>query len=316
MHSVQLQPRPFPHEIFTTQSAEELSPELDLWSTTLCIARPKVAVMVEDISTGSDLRIEVVKRAPMIAALRESALDRRALEERLGISKSTVHRNTTSLADLGLIVRSDGEYKLTEFGEAVAEVVATFEAGIQTTVRLAPLFEVISDIRPRCPIEAFSDATVTTSDSGDPFGPLARFVSLVQETETLRMFDSYAVAPTYMDEIHGRVLDGLTTEVIERPDIALDIMENYPRKCVELCASEFLTMRLHDALPFGLVVFDSRIGIGIRDQVSGTPRAFIDTDTPEARAWGEELFESYWSEATRLDRFNPKALREAVDSEA
>lgn len=272
--------------------------------------------MVEDAPPVSDLRLEVVKRASMIAALREGALDRRGLEQRLEISKSTAHRNTNSLAERGLIERSDGEYKLTAFGAAVAEVVATFEADMQTTVRLAPLFEAISGIQPRCPVEAFADATVTTSDSGDPFGPLARFVSLVQETETLRMFDSYAVAPTYMDEIHGRVLDGLATEVIERPDIALDIMENYPRKCVELCASEFLTMRLHEALPFGLVIFDSRIGVGVRDRVSGAPRAFVDTDTPEGRAWAETLFESYWSEATRLNRFNPKALREAINSDA
>lgn len=272
--------------------------------------------MVEEAPPSSDLCIEVVKRAPMIAALREGAMDRRDLEQRLGISKSTAHRNTNSLAERGLIERSDGTYDLTEFGKAVADIVATFEADMQTTVRLTPLFDAVSGVQPRCPIEAFADARVTTSDSGDPFGPLARFVSLVRETETLRMFDSYAVAPTYMDDIHGRVLDGLATEVIERPDVALDVMENYPRKCVELCASQFLTMRLHEALPFGLAIFDSRIGVEIRDRESGTPRAFVDTDSPKGRKWAERLFESYWSEATRLDRFNPKALREALDSDA
>lgn len=272
--------------------------------------------MVGDPPERSDLWLEVIKRAPMISALSEGALDRRALEHRLNISKSTAHRNTTALAEWGLIKRVGGEYKLTEFGEVVTEIVATFEAEMQTAHRLAPLFEVVSSVQPQCPIKEFSNATVTTAESGDPFGPLARFVSLIEDTETLRMFDSYAVAPTYMDEIHGRVLDGLATDVIEQPDIALDIMENYPRKCVELCASEHLTMRLHESLPFGLVIFDSCIGIGIRDQDSGVPRAFIDIDTPAARAWAETLFESYWSEATRLKQFHPKALQEAIDSGA
>jgi predicted transcriptional regulator len=271
--------------------------------------------MVGDPPDGPDLHLEVVKRAPMLRALQEGPLDRRALERRLDVSKSTAHRNTTALAEWGLLERVDGAYELTEFGEAVAEVVATFVADMQTTSRLAPLFEAVADVRPRCPVEAFSDATVTTAEHGDPFGPLARFVSLVEATETLRMFDSYAVAPTYMDDIHGRVLDGLVTEVVEQPDVALDVMENYPRKCVELCASEFLTMRLHESLPFGLVIFDSRIGIGIRDRDTGVPRAFVDTDAPAARAWAETLFDSYWSEATRLERFNPEALREAVDAE-
>lgn len=272
--------------------------------------------MAEDARIPRELLNEVVRKAPMIATLREEPLDRRDLEQRLEISKSTAHRNTTSLAERGLVERTDRKYTLTEFGEAVADVIATFEADMRTTVRLAPLFDAVAGIQPRCPTDAFSDATVTTADRGDPFGPLARFVSLVNETDTLQMFDSYAVAPTYIDDIHGRVLDGLETEVIERPDVAEDIIENYPQKCVELCASEFLTMRLHDELPFGLVIMDSRIGVGVRDPDTGAPRAFIDTDDPDGRAWAETLFESRWGDATRLRRFNPKALREAIESEA
>jgi predicted transcriptional regulator len=275
-----------------------------------------VTIMVEDAHPSRDLLIEVVRRAPMISALREGALDRRDLERRLEISRSTAHRTTTSLGDRGLVERTDGEYHLTEFGEAVADVVATFETDLRTVVRLAPLFDAVADVQPRCPIDAFSDATVTTADRGDPFGPLARFVSLVKETDTLRMLDSYAVAPTYIDEVHGRVLDGLETKVVERPDVVEDILENYPRKCVELCASDFLTMRLHDELPSGLVILDSRIGVGVRDPGTGAPHALVDTDDPEARAWAETLFESYWSDATRLRRFNPKALREAIESDA
>ncbi|MFC5279041.1 helix-turn-helix transcriptional regulator [Halorubrum rubrum] len=269
--------------------------------------------MIKDTHPPRDLLIEVVRRAPMIGVLREEPLDRRDLERRLEISKSTAHRNTTSLAERGLVERTEGRYTLTELGAAVADVVATFEADMRTVMRLAPLFDAVAGLRPRCPINAFSDATVTTADQGDPFGPLARFVSLVTETDTLRMFDSYAVAPTYIDEVHGRVLDGLETKVIERPEVAEDIIENYPQKCVELCASEFLTMRLHDELPFGLVILDARIGVGVRDPDTGTPRAFVDTEDPEARAWAETLFESYWSDATRLRRFNPKALREAIE---
>lgn len=270
--------------------------------------------MFEDLPVDSDRLIEVVNRSPMIAALREGAKDRHELEQSLGISKSTAHRNTSSLAERGIAERRDGEYSLTEFGEAVSEVVAGFEEDMRTTVRLAPLFEAVSGIQPPCPIDAFSDATVTTADRGDPFGPLARFVSLVQETESLRMFDSYAIAPTYMDEIHGRILDGLETKVVERPDVAEDVMENYPKKCVELCASEFLTMRIHDNLPFGLIIFDSHIGIGLRDPDTGAPRAFIDTDAPEGRAWAKTLFESYWTNAIQLPRFNPKSLKEALES--
>ena len=272
--------------------------------------------MAGDEPVDRELLLEVVRRAPMLAALREEAMTRRSLEDHLGVSNSTVHRNTRSLAERGILTKSNGEHTLTEFGRAVADAVTTFEADIRATTRLSPLLEVVADTVPRCPTDVFADATVTTTSTGDPFAPLARFISLVRETDSLCMADSYAIAPTYIDEIHGRILDGLETKVIERPDVAADIIENYPRKCVQLCASEYLTMKLHDDLPFGLVILDGRIGIGIRDAESGVPRAFVDTEANGAREWAEAVFESYWSEATQLHRFNPTGLEEAIESEA
>lgn len=271
---------------------------------------------MESEPAGYDVLIEAVKRAPMLAALREESLARHELETRLDISKSTAHRNTKSLAEQGLLKKSHGDFVLTQFGQAVADIVAAYEREMDITVRLAPVFEAISGIDPPCPIEAFADATVTSTNSGDPFGPLARFVSLVAETDSLRMFDSYAIAPTYIDEIHGRVLDGMRTEVVERPDVAEDVMEHYPAKCVQLCASEHLSMRIHDDIPFGLVILDDRIGLGVRDEETGVPQAFVDTDSTMARAWAETIFDTYWSEATHLERFNPRALREATEANA
>jgi predicted transcriptional regulator len=272
--------------------------------------------MTRNESLDRELLLEIVKRAPMLVALREESLSPRDLQERLDVSKSTVHRNATSLADRGLLRKSDGEHTLTGFGQEVADVVSTFEADMETTVRLAPMFDAISGTDPPCPIDAFADATVTSTVQGDPFGPLARFVSLLGETDSLRMAASYAIAPAYIDEIQGRVLDGLEAKVIERPEVAEDIMENYPRKCVRLCGSKYFTLKLLDDLPFGLVILDHRIGVGVRDPRTGTPRAFVDTDADQAREWAETVFDSYWSEATRLDHFNPKELREVIEAQA
>ena len=270
--------------------------------------------MVGDESIDRNLLLEVVRRAPMLAALRKESMDRHDLIQRLDISKSTSHRNANSLIERGILQKSSGEYTLTEFGHAVADVVVTFEEDMEAIVRLAPMIEVIGGTNLLCPIDAFADATITMANHGDPFGPLARFVSLVNETDSLRMADSYAIAPTYIDEIHGRVLDGLETEVIERPEVAEDIMENYPTKCVQLCASDYLKMQIHDDLSFGLVILDHRIGIGVRAPDTGVPRAFVDTEANEARYWAETIFESYWDDATELERFNPKALSETIEA--
>lgn len=127
-----------------------------------------------------------------------------------------------------------------------------------------------------------------------------------------RGFDTASVAPTYMDEFHHRILDGMETEIIDSPEVAEDIMDNYPEKCVQVCVSEYFTHWLHDNLPFGLVIFDDRIGIGVRDADSRMPQAFVDTDSPVAREWAEAVYESYKEESIRLERFTKKGLREAM----
>lgn len=260
--------------------------------------------------------LEVVRRTPMLNALRQESLSPRELQDRLDISKSTAHRNATSLADRGLVQKSDGKHTLTAFGREVADLVSTFESDMETTVRLAPMLGAVSGTQPPCPIDAFANATVTTTDHGDPFGPVARIVALIRETDSFRMADSYAIAPAYIEEIQGRVLDGLEAEVIERPEVAEDIMENYPRRCVRLCGSEHYTMKLHDDLKFGLVIFDHRIGIGVRDPRTGTPRVFVDTDAEEAREWAQAIFDAYWREGTRLDHFTPRELRDVIKEQA
>jgi len=271
--------------------------------------------MAGNESLDREFLVEVVKRAPMLATLREEAMSPRDLQERLDVSKSTVHRNATSLSDRGLLDKADGEHTLTEFGRAIADVVSTFEADMGMIVRLAPMLGAVSGTEPLCPIDAFADANVTSTKQGDPFGPLARFISLVGETDSFRMADSHAIAPAYIDEIQERVLDGLEAEVIERPEVAQDIMENHPRRCVRLCGSEHFTLKIHHDLPFGLVILDDRIGVGIRDSRTGTPRAFVDTDAKDARGWAKTIFDSYWDEGTRLDHFTPKELRDVIEEQ-
>ena len=150
-----------------------------------------------------DFLLEVVKRAPMLASLREASLSPRDLQANLDVSKSTVHRNATSLTESGLLTKADGEYTLTELGRSVADVVSRFETDMETIVRLSPMLDPVSGVEPPCPIDAFADATITTTERGDPFGPMGRFLSLVSQTDSFRMADSHTIAPAYIDEIRG-----------------------------------------------------------------------------------------------------------------
>lgn len=266
------------------------------------------------LPTG-DVFLDLIKRAPMLEALREGPLDRSDLDHRLGISRATSHRHTNSLIDLGLIERVDGDFQLTGMGAAIAEAVDGFKSEVRVAYQLGPMLEAVGESVPPIPLSAFANATVTSADHGDPHAPVYRYVALVRETETLRGFDTWSIAPTYMGEIQQQILDGMETELIDPIAVVEDIMENYPERCVQVCVSGYLTLWLHETLPFGLAMFDDRIGLGVRDPETSLLRAFIDTDAPAVREWAEAVYDTYKAEAVRLDDFTKKGLREAMPTE-
>lgn len=270
-----------------------------------------------DITPPSDPDglIELLRRAPMLEALRDGPKDRAELEAALGVSRATGHRFTRWLTDRGLVERVDGEFRLTELGTAVTGAVVGFETEVGTAFRLGPVLEAAEErgeAIPTVPLAAFSDATVTTPHHGDPHSPVVRFVSLVRETATLRGFDTWSIAPTYMEEVQGRIVDGMETELVDPVSVVEDVMEHYPERCVEVCVSGNLSIRLHDSLPFGLAILDDRIGLAVPDPDTGTLAAFVDTDSPDAREWAEATYEAYRAESVPLERFTRAGLREAM----
>jgi predicted transcriptional regulator len=260
----------------------------------------------------SDLLSTLIRCSPVLEVVREEPLDRREIEVQLGISNSTSHRHTRSLGELGLIEKSTGRFKLTEPGTAVADVVATFERDVAATLRLAPLLEAACDTIPSCPIAAFADATVTTAERGDSYSHVKQFITLVTETNTLCGLDIDCIAPFYIDELTQRVLDGMEIEAIDFPDVLEDTMDNYPYVCAKVCVNGDFTPWLHDDLPFGLAIFDDRVGIGVRDPSGRRLQMFVDTDSPAVREWANAVYDSYKDEAIRLERFTKKGLREAM----
>ena len=268
--------------------------------------------MSADRPTDPDGYIELLRRVPMLEALRDGPLDRRTLEDRLDISRATSHRFTRWLGDRGLIERRDGEFRLTDLGRAVTETTAGFKADVGTAFLLAPAVAASDGTAPPIPIAAFADAVVTTPDRGDPYAPMLHYASLVRETTSLRGFDTWTIAPTYMDEIQERILDGMRTELVDPVSVVEDVMDRYPERCVEVCVSGNLTIRLHESLPFGLALFDDRIGLAVRDPDTGALRAFVETDSPEACEWAEAAYGAYRAESVVLETFTKRGLREAL----
>lgn len=289
-----------------TSAGEVITEEVIRFETTVLTA-------LQRSEPDRDLLSDVIRYAPGLEALVDGPRDRRELEQQLEVSKTTGYRFTRSLEDLGLIEKIKGQYVLTAAGEEMREAAVTFETNARTALRLGPVLEAVSDTTPALDIDALADATVTTSEHGDAYGPVNRFIMLVEGTDSLRGVDINAIAPLYIRDIRQRIVEGMETEDIMKPIVAANFLAELPDECIEECQSPHATIYLHDDPPCGLAILDDRVGIGIRDEGSRTLRLFVDTDSRKVREWAEAVFESYKEDAVRMERFSPWGLRRAME---
>ena len=263
----------------------------------------------------TDQLIQVLRHRHVLAELKTGALERKELEERLDVSRATSHRYVRTLEEYSIVTKENGRYALTDLGDELADAVAMYETTVGARLRLAPMVAALQSVNPPIEIEAFIDATVTDAKHGDPFAPLTRFITLVKQTDLLRGINTSRIAPTYMDEFRGRILAGMQMEQIEDPEIAEDVMERYPEKCVQVCVSGNLKIwirELNDSFPLGLVLFDDSVGIGLFESKKGTLTTFIDTDERAAIEWANDVFSNYQAESVELTNFTKQGLRDAL----
>jgi predicted transcriptional regulator len=256
----------------------------------------------QDDRLDTDLLGDVVRHGPVLEALLDGPLDHREMEDRLDVSRATSHRFTRWLDDQGLVERAEGRFRLTGRGEVVAEEVLRFEANVQVAHRLTPLLEHVCEDHQAFVIEPFVVATVTVADPGDPYRPVERFTTLVRESETFRGFNTTHMAPLVLGSFHEQVFAETETEIIYLPGIVERLVETYPDRASKAIDRGHLALRTREDLPYGLALFDDRVGIGGYDESTGQMEVFVDTDDAVAREWAERVYTSVRADSEPLDR--------------
>ena len=121
------------------------------------------------------------------------------------------------------------------------------------------------------------------------------------ESKTFRGFNTAHLAPLITGEFYQRVFDGTEAELIYTPHIAEKLRETYPIRVTEAVDRGQLTLRTREKLPYGLAIFDERVGLGGYDDDTGLMQVFVDTDSPMAREWAERVYASIKADSTPLD---------------
>ncbi len=258
-----------------------------------------------DDRVDTDLLVDIVRHGPVLEALLSKPLDRREIESRLDVSRATSHRYTQWLDERDFIEKADSRYRLTWRGEVIAEELLRFEANVRTAHRLTPLLDSICADHREFVVEPFVDATVTVAEPDDPYGPVERFISLVDESETFRGFNTTHMVPLVLGEFRQRVFDETDTEIVSLPHIVEKLFETYPDRATDAIECGQLTLRTRGDLPYGLALFDGRVGIGGYDEATGLMQVFVDTDSPIAREWAERVYTSVRADSEPVSEPGP-----------
>ena len=248
-------------------------------------------------------------RVTALAALArrpQSRADLRALTE---ASASTIGRMLREYEERNWVSRDGHQFEATQLGAFVASGMRELIERIETEQQLRDVWQWLPTEASGFTFEMGSSAVVTVAEADDPYGPVNRFASLLQETDQFRFagFDVALLEPC-RDELSQRIVDGMHTEIIDPPSVARYILSTYKEHCSEPLESGNLTVRLHDDLPaYGVSLFDDRVAVSGYNPDSGTVQVLLDTDAPEAREWAESTYDSYRREA------RPLALETAVE---
>ena len=250
---------------------------------------------------NTDLLGDIVRHGPVLEVLLEEPLDRREIEACLDISRATSHRYTQWLDEQGFVEKVDGRFQLTWRGTVIAEEVLRFEANVRTAHRMTPLLEAVCEDHRDFVLEPFVDARITVAEPDDPYKPIERFIALVSKSDTFRGFNTTHMAPLILGDFHQQVFGETDTEIIYLPHIVERLLKTYPERAQEAIDRGHLALRMRDELPYGLALFDERVGIGGYDETTGLMQVFVDTDAPIAVEWAERVYTSVRADSSPLD---------------
>lgn len=249
-----------------------------------------------------DVLETAVARKPALAALAEEPHHRRELQEALDLSKTTCHRIVRSFDEKGLLRRTDRGYELTRLGEVVETQVDRFDANVRAAYRLRPLLEAFEPTDVAFDVELFTDATVTRPRPDDPSPPMNRGWERFREAEleTIRIVDGTQFAPPLYERsvIETAIESEVTGEAIIPRSYAEHLVSEYPdlHRAFEGEGAR-VRYRIHDDIPFGMTLHDEYMELRAYDDETGSLLLFVDTDDPDALAWGEEVYEHYHEKA-------------------
>lgn len=251
----------------------------------------------EDATKGAAL----LERTPVLHALREEPLGRSDIQERLDVSRTTAYRTTVDLEERGLVERTNGDYRLTPRGLAVAATGDRYADGLAAAERLEPFLSSVHHPDFVHSLHLFADAEVLTPDRDDPFGLIESLMERLAAADRFRCMVDVVGPARWFDVAAERAAEGVDIEAVFSRTSLAQLDEDAAATMAQSLRLPTCDAFALDDIPFALNTFDESVIVVGEDEDTGIPNACVVTDRRDAWEWAESIFRRYRQAADPIE---------------
>jgi len=252
-----------------------------------------------------DLLSLAERRRPYLSLLSAGPEHKRDVIDELGDSRSTVDRAIERLADRGLVDRTDdGAWTATTKGELLLETVEETRACVESIAAGADLLAHLPCDEP-VPPALFRDAAVDIADGPTPLAIAERVRDTVATATGIRGFAVADHGAGVNEDILASTFgdDGFEFDYVFDRSLVEGMQPAEDVSWAELTDPPNAHATVASDLPFGLMLTEHddgpRLTIVVYDD-RNVVQGQVQTDNPEAVAWGSDVFERYRERGTPL----------------
>lgn len=254
-------------------------------------------------------------RRVLLSRLAEGPASSREIVAAVPASESAVYDGLSRLAEHELATETEsGTWTLTGTGRLVAETVAHCDR-VEAVLDAAADYWAEHDVgslpqRFRASIDRLEDCTVEESPPEDPY----RVARLTEEA--IREADDVAVVtPIYSDRYASAYIESEASKrrLVITPEMTERLLRDQPPGPTG--DADELNIRVHPSA-MGMTVTDSKVLFALPDcEGNYDADTTVTAESPDAIAWGRQLFEHYWTQATPAEEYVLEELPELAGAE-
>ena len=251
--------------------------------------------------TPAEIVDTTIHRLDLLDCIADEPKPKRALEDELHVSRSTIDRAVRELELLDLVTYTGDGYAITPVGRLLAEECAALIETVEVAMRIDDVLRWIPSDELDVDVRWFADAEILTPEPGNPYAMIDRHVELLSRAEYARCLLP-VVGLHGHEAAHDSVVDGgAESELIVSDDVATTLLEDprYAPLTEEMLETDRFELYVHDGpVPFFLGAFDGLVQLGADDD--GTPKAMLETGAEEVLEWAHRKLDAYRRAATKL----------------